>query len=99
MDVKGRTKIYRKDFNGKPSYSRAISSQEFKDGQKGEWLTVYEPVQFPKGVTIADRSIVDITKAFEATYRSKDGVKRKLVVQEFNVIDGEFEALNDDLPF
>ena len=110
MDVTGRTKIYRKDFDGRPSYSRAISSREFKDGQQGDWMTVYEPVQMPRDTNIPDRSIIEITKAFEAVYRSKDGIKRKLVVQEFKVLDAGREepaqeapegyaALTDEVPF
>lgn len=86
MDVTGRTKIYRKDFNGRPSYSRAINSQEYKDGQKGDWITDFETVQFPKGTDIPDRSIVEV-KGFEAVYNSKNGARRKLVVTEYNVID------------
>lgn len=86
MDVTGRTKIYRKDFNGRPSYSRAISSQEYKDGQKGDWITDFETVQFPKGADIPDRSIVEL-KGFEAVYNSKNGAKRKLVVTEYNIMD------------
>lgn len=86
MDVKGKTKIYRKDFNGRPSYSRAISSQEYKDGQKGDWITDFESVQFPKGTDIPDRSIVEIS-GFEAVYNSKNGVRRKLVVTEYEVLD------------
>ena len=109
MDVRGRTKIYRKDFNGRPSYSRAISSQEYKDGQKGDWISAFEAVQFPKGTDIPDRSIVEIS-GFEAVYNSKNGVKRKLVVTEYAVLDSSdtrtietddgFTALNDsDIPF
>lgn len=112
MDVTGRTKIYRRDFDGRPSYSRAISSQEYKDGQKGDWITVFESVQFPKGTDLADRTIVEVTNGFEATYRSKEGNKRKLVVLEFNVLDSSdrrtidgvdpegFTALSDEnIPF
>ena len=105
MNVTGKTKIYRKDFNGKPSYSRAISSQEYKDGQKGDWITVFESVQMPKGTNLADKSIIDVTKGFESTYKSRDGNKRKLVVQEYKLLDGEaepmgFSALSDsEVPF
>lgn len=103
MNVVGRTKIYRKEFDGRPSYSRAISSQEYKDGQKGDWITVYESVQFPKGTDLKDRSIIEVSKGFEATYKSKNGNMRKLVVQEFKLIDGEesgFAAIkDDDIPF
>lgn len=108
MDVRGKTKIYRKDFNGRPSYSRAISSQEYKDGQKGDWITDFEAVQFPKGTDIPDRSIVEIS-GFEAVYNSKNGVKRKLVVTEYAVLDSSdtrtiedsrFTALSEDeVPF
>ena len=113
MEVKGKTKIYRKDFEGRPSYSRAISSQEYKDGQKGDWISAYESVQFPKGTDIPDRSIVEII-GFETVYNSKNGIKRKLVVVNYSVLDssdrrtietenteqGGFTKLaDDDIPF
>lgn len=101
MNVTGDTKIYRKDFDGRPSYSRCIASQEYKNGQKGDWIRTYEPVQFPKGTEIADRSVVRI-KGFEAVYNSKEGVKRKLVVQEYQVMDeptGFAQVREDDIPF
>ena len=110
MNVTGKTKIFRKDFDGKPAYSRAISSQKYKDGQKGEWIREYESVQFPKGTWLEDGCTVNITKAFEAVFETRSGeVKRKLVVQEYEVEgeiaadkahDSEFTALiNDDIPF
>ena len=54
MNVTGKTKIFRKDFDGHPAYSRAISSQEYKDGQKGKWIRTYESVQFPFGTQLED---------------------------------------------
>ena len=106
MEVTGRTKIYRKDFDGHPAYSRAISSRKFENGQKGDWLKpVYEVVQFPIGTQIADGTIVNITKSFESTFENRQGeVKRKLVVQEFSILDTStdraYTALtNDDIPF
>lgn len=100
MDVTGRTKIFRKDFDGRPCYSRAISSQEYKDGQKGNWISEYEVVQFPKGTDIPNKSIVEL-KGFESVYRSRDGeVKRKLVVIEHKIIDEGFTSIiNDEVPF
>lgn len=102
MNITGETKIYRKDFDGRPSYSRVIASQEYKNGQKGDWIRTYEQVQFPKGTDIPDRSVVKI-KGFEAVYNSKEGVKRKLVVQQFQIMnvtipEGFFETF-DDCPF
>lgn len=107
MDVRGKTKIFRKDFNGKPAYSRSVSSQKFADGQKGGWISAWESVQFPKGTDIPDRSIVEV-EGFEAVYESKDGIKRKLVVTKYAVLDssdsrtieGGFTQLSDeDVPF
>ena len=111
MDVTGKTKIFRKDFNGNPAYSRAISSQEYKDGQKGDWINEWESVQFPKGTDIPDRSIVEI-KGFEAVYKAKDGVRRKLVVKEYRILDAGkdqtetqanqpsgYTAVEEDIPF
>lgn len=107
VNIYGDTKIYRKDFDGRPSYSRCIASQEYNNGQKGDWIRTYESVQFPKGTDIPDRSIVRI-KGFEATYNSKNGVQRKLVVQEYKVLDtpktqqnvpNGFKEYDEDMPF
>lgn len=102
MKVKGETKIYRKDFNGRPAYSRSIASQEYVDGQKGDWIRAYEPVQFPKGANIQDGTIVQV-EGFEAVYKTKNGeIKRKLVVQKYQVkSDSAFfgEVADDDMPY
>lgn len=109
MEVKGQTKIYRKDFDGRPSYSRRISSQEYKDGQKGDWINDYEVVQFPKNTDLADGSIIQ-AEGFEAVYKTRSGeIKRKLVVTKYTVLDvpersqknePKFQAVvDDDIPF
>ena len=107
MNVTGRTKIYRRDFNGRPAYSRSLASQEFKDGKKGDWIREYESVQMPKGADVADGSIIEVRKGFEAVYKSKDQIKKKLVVQEFAVLDAPTtsydrkaeQELDDYVPF
>ena len=106
--VKGKTKIYRNDFNGRPVYSRGISSQKFENGQKGDWMTVYENVQMPKNTNLEDKTVIDF-EGFEAVYEAKDGtLKRKLVVTDFRIsgdnmarpTEDNFTALaTDDIPF
>lgn len=113
--VTGKTKIFRKDFNGKPVYSRGISSQKFENGQKGDWITVYENVQLPKDTILEDKTVIEFN-GFEAVYEAKDGTaKRKLVITDFRVSGDDmakpanaisakaaegFSALqNDDIPF
>lgn len=105
MEVIGKTKIFRKDFDGKPAYSRAISSRKYENGKKGDWMKpVYESVQFPIGTQIEDGSTVNIKKSFEAVYETRSGeMKKKIIVQEYEVIGeiaSEFTAIsNDDIPF
>ena len=105
MNVTGKTKIYRRDFNGRPEYSRSISSREFKDGQKGDWIRQYESVQMPKGTDIPDKSTIDVKKGFEAVFKVNDDVRRKLVVIEYSIINEQaqnvagFESMDNDIPF
>lgn len=101
MEVSGKTKLYRKDFNGHPAYSRRIASKEYKDGHATDnWLGVYEPVQMPRNTDLADKTTVTITKAFEAVYNDKNGnPKRKLVVREYEAEDTGFEELDEEVPW
>lgn len=104
MRVTGKTRIYRKDFDGRAAYSRRIAWQEYKDGQKGDWLGVYETVKMPRGVDIPDGTVINITDAFESGYKKRDGsLIRQLVVMEFEIADeGQedgFEQIEEKLPF
>lgn len=89
MNVTGKTKIYRKDFedangNARPAYSRSIASKKYENGHKiDEWIREYESVQLPRGAELPDRAEIQVTKAFETVYQTKNGVKRKLVIQDY----------------
>lgn len=101
MNVTGETKIYRKDFDGRPAYSRRIASKEYSQGQTtNNWVSTFENVQLPCGCELQDGTKINITKAFEAVYKDRKGeIKRKLVIQEYEVMDGDFAAIDDDVPF
>lgn len=101
MQVTGKTKIFRKDFDGKAVYSRRIAWQEYKDGQKGGWLGIYEPVKMPKGVDIPDGSIIQVKEAFESGYKKKDGsLERQLIIMDFDLEEKDgFQELEEQLPF
>jgi len=88
MNVTGRTRIFRRDFNGRPAYSRRISAQEYNNGVKGDWMNAYENVQFPQNTDLPDKTDIEVTKAFETLYRNRNGeIVRKLVVQEYRVLE------------
>ena len=109
MNVTGKTKIFRKDFDGKPVYSRSVSSRKYENGKQGDWMKpVYEAVQFPKGTWLEDGCIVDIKDSFEGTYETRSGeTKKKIIVKEYEVVgeiadtpEEQYTALTkDDIPF
>jgi len=111
MDVTGETTIYRKDFDGRPVYSRRISAKKFENGRQiDEWIGVYEPVQLPKGTLLDDKTKITVVDAFESVYQNRNGeVQRKLVIRKFKTdsqvpavdeeIPNDFAAINDDVPF
>lgn len=108
MNVTGKTKIFRKDFDGRPAYSRAVSSREFKDGQQTDnWIRTYESVKLPKDSLLTDGSIIDVKNGFESVFKSSDGsIKRQLVVLDYSLEEvgdapSGFRAMDseDELPF
>ena len=80
MNITGKTTLFRKDFNGKPVYSRSISSKDID----GNWISVFENVNMPKGTDLPNKTKIEVTKGFEAVYEKRDGTKdRKIVVMEY----------------
>lgn len=108
MNVTGKTKIYRKDFNGRPAYSRQIATREFVDGhQTDNWIRTYESVKLPKDATLTDGSIINVSRGFESVFKTSSGeVKRQLVVLDYKLEEigdapSGFAKMDDDsdLPF
>ena len=98
MNITGKTMIFRKDFDGRPSYSRSISSKDID----GNWISVFENVQMPKGTDLPNKTKIDVTKGFEAVYEKRDGTKdRKIVVMEYETdLPTGFSAVDDsEIPF
>lgn len=109
MDILGKTKIYRKDFDGKPVYSTSIG----RKNQDGKYENMYVQVQLPKDVELQDKTDINITKGFISWYPTKEGLpKIKFIVMEFetedNYIQEEREAIqnesnynfpDDEMPF
>ena len=98
MNITGKTMIFRKDFDGRPSYSRSISSKDID----GNWVSVFENVQMPKGTDLPNKTKIEVTKGFEAVYEKRDGTKdRKIVVMEYETdLPTGFSAVDDsEIPF
>lgn len=110
MDVTGKTKIWRNEKDGRVWYTRTIASKKYLNGKyAGDWIRAYETVQMPKGTDLANGTLINVTKAFEAVSEYKGKTYRKLVVMEYEVLEeGEreteqvsdsFEAIDEDVPF
>jgi len=87
IDVSGETKVFVKEFNGKPSYSTSIGKKK----QDGTWDNAYINLQFMKGIEIADGTKIDIQKGWLTFYINKEN---KPVWQIF-VMEFESEDSND----
>lgn len=101
MDVTGKCRLFRKDFDGRAAYSRSISSKEFVDGQRTDnWINAYESVQMPKGTDLPDKTTIVVTKGFETVYKKRNGeIARRLVVQEYEIENQDLAYENQDMGF
>lgn len=100
IDISGDTMIFAKDYNGKMLYSTSLSKKD-KDG---EWENGFIPVQFRRGVAVANKTKIEIQNAWLSFYKDKD--KRTvpyIFISEFeggDEIPEGFAALDDmGIPF
>jgi len=93
--------IFKKDFDGKAKYSRAI-----KYKKDGEDKFAYQTVYFKKDVVLADKTKIKIKESWTGAYETADG---KWVFTEFindfskedsGDIPSGFQIVDDDdIPF
>lgn len=67
-EVTGKARIYRKEYNGKVFFETQLSKKD----KEGEWTNGYIGIQFKKGVDIADKTDIEITKGWIDFYVNKD---------------------------
>ena len=102
MDILGRTRIFKNEFNGRTSYCTTIAKKK-EDGTYDK-VKVYVPVTFKKGMETD--GYIDVTKGFIDMFVDKNGLgKIKFVILEYMKADntGFSEVAQDDfvsdLPF
>lgn len=91
-----KTTIFMKEFDGRRVYSKAVKYQ--KDGAD---KYAYFPVQFRKGVELANKTKIEINSSWISAYEGKDGIKFFEFVNEFDTEAPEGFATVDDseMPF
>lgn len=108
-------KVFRKEFNGRPSYSIALSKKEGDN-----WIRIFKPIRFMPGYAVSDGQYIYIKEAFPAVDSwVKDGqqyTREVWVIKEFvsdapyttpeimgvqaEPVDVEgFSQVEDDVPF
>lgn len=65
----GSATVFRHDKEGRTYYSVAVSRRN----SNGDTIFGYKPIQFKRGVEVADRVRIDIQKAWETFYLDKEG--------------------------
>lgn len=106
-NVTGQITILRKDFDGKPVYSRRIAWHPYtkeKGTDTTKWVGVYESVLFYGQVDLLDKTRINVKDGYEGGYIDKQGKpQRRLVIREYEVVDvpelSQVEPEDDYLPF
>ncbi len=84
------TTIFMKEFDGRRKYSKAVKYQ--KDGVD---KFAYYPVQFRKGVELANKTKIIIKDRWEGAYEGKNGVVFYEFVNDFEQYSSFLTASND----
>lgn len=101
MNVIGKTRVFKNEFNGNVLYSTTISNKNMD----GEYENMYINIQFPKLTAIENNTEIDIKNGFLSFYKDRNGLTHiKLVVMEFEMVDVENDNYSNDyicsdLPF
>jgi len=98
MNISGKCKLFRNDYENGISYSTTISNKNIE----GKYENMYVTVQMPKGTNLENKTTIDITNGFLSNYKDKNGLmKIKLVVLDYDIEPEEkpSEYTQDDLPF
>ena len=78
--------VFRKDYNGKPSYSLGLSKKD-KDGK---YINGYVKVNFKKGVELDNKSKIKIKNAWLDFYKDNEKTIPTIFINEFEMSqDGE----------
>ena len=78
--------VFRKDYNGKPSYSLGLSKKD-KDGK---YINGYVKVNFKKGVELNNKSKIKITNAWLDFYKDNEKTIPTIFINDFEITqDGE----------
>ena len=89
MNISGKTRIFKNNFNGKDVYSTTINSKNLN----GEWEKMYISIQLPKDVNVENGTDIDVKKGFISFFKLQNGLQKiKFVIQEMDILNN---SVND----
>ena len=97
MNILGKTMIFKSEYG----YSTTISTKN----QEGQYERMYIAVQFPKGIELENKTLIDIKDGFLSFYKSNNGIsKLKAVILNCDIVKTEEkettnEVFDEELPF
>lgn len=96
MEVKGKAKIYKSEYNGNVLYSTGIS----KKNEDGKYENMYVSCHLPKDAQLENGEMIEITKGFLTFYTDKNNLpKIKIVIMEYKQEEKGISDNDLDLPF
>src|SRR5665647_1233871 len=90
IQVSGDTMIFRKDFDGRATYSTTIS----KKLADGTWENAYIGIQFKKDVVLQDKTKIEVKNGWLTHYLNKE----KKPVYYLFILDFESETQEPQIP-
>lgn len=89
IDVTGDCMVFAKDYNGKTLYSVGLSKKK----QDGTYENFYIGVSFKKGVELANKTKINVTRGWLDPYKTKEGKDGyKLFIMEFEIEGVTYEG-------
>lgn len=80
MDITGKMRLYRKDFDNNTAYSTSITNKNID----GTIRRLYISVQLPKGISLNDKIDINVKRGFLTFYEDNKGYQKiKIVVMDF----------------
>lgn len=93
MNILGKARVFRKDYNNRPSYSISINKKE----QDGTYSKMYVNVQFNQGIEVQNGTDINITNGFITHYKDKNGLFHiKFVIMDFEEVNKQVEISSQD---
>lgn len=83
--------IFRKDFDGKPSYSLGLSKKD----KEGKYINGFIKVNFKKGTDLKNKTKIKINKGWLDFYKEGNKTIATLFINEFDIVEEpEQEEIN-----